>query len=185
MLFSTSLRSDTLHSIRNIVEFIVLVGIWGLFHLTFGYSGLPMFWLLASLLVVAMAKTLFFSIENIQQLLVASHHNIPYHKFMMIMLVNMAQIITSFAFDYHCLHRIDPASFGGIDPGFGGATLVFEYFYYSVLNFTFFGYGDITPQTIPAKLLTMTEILVAFTTVIFLLSDFISLKESVSNRDQK
>ncbi len=44
------------------------------------------------------------------------------------------------------------------------------------------GYGDIIPQTIPAKFLTMTEILVAFTTVIFLLSDFISLKESVARK---
>lgn len=43
----------------------------------------------------------------------------------------------------------------------------------------FFGYGDITPQSIPAKLLVLTEITLAFVTVIFLLSDFISLKESL------
>jgi hypothetical protein len=51
--------------------------------------------------------------------------------------------------------------------------------YFSTLNFTFFGYGDVTPQTIPAKLITMSEVLLAFVTVIFLLSDFISLKESL------
>jgi hypothetical protein len=56
---------------------------------------------------------------------------------------------------------------------------VFEFSYYSTLNFTFFGYGDVTPQTVPAKFITMTEILLAFITVIFLLSDFISLKESL------
>ena len=56
---------------------------------------------------------------------------------------------------------------------------MFEFFYYSALNFMFFGYGDITPQTVPAKLLTLTEITLAFVTVIFLLSDFISLKESI------
>jgi hypothetical protein len=43
----------------------------------------------------------------------------------------------------------------------------------------FFGYGDITPQSIPAKLLTLSEITLAFVTVIFLLSDFISLKDSL------
>ncbi len=43
----------------------------------------------------------------------------------------------------------------------------------------FFGYGDVTPQTVVAKALTLTEITLAFVTVIFLLSDFISLKESI------
>mgnify|MGYP002778382240 CR=1 FL=1 len=55
-------------------------------------------------------------------------------------------------------------------------------FYFSVLNFSFFGYGDITPQTIPAKLATLTEIVLAFLTVIFILSDFISLKDSLRAR---
>jgi hypothetical protein len=43
----------------------------------------------------------------------------------------------------------------------------------------FCGYGDITPQTVLAKAVTLSEITLAFVTVIFLLSDFISLKESI------
>jgi hypothetical protein len=35
------------------------------------------------------------------------------------------------------------------------------------------------PQTIPAKVANLTEIVLAFVTVIFLLSDFVSLKESL------
>jgi hypothetical protein len=172
-----------MHAVRNVVEFCVLIALWIGFVSLESWSGLPTAVLLGVLFALSWSKTAFFGIENLQQLLVASHHNVPYYKFMVIMLVNMAQIITSFAFDYHCLHQLNAASFGGIDAALSGPALVFEYLYYSVLTFTFFGYGDMTPQTVPAKLLTMTEILVAFSTVIFLLSDFISLKESVSNRE--
>lgn len=59
---------------------------------------------------------------------------------------------------------------------------MFEFGYFSVLNFSFFGYGDITPATIPAKIIVLTEIVLAFLTVIFILSDFISLKESLQKR---
>jgi hypothetical protein len=38
---------------------------------------------------------------------------------------------------------------------------------------------------VPAKLLTLTEITLAFVTVIFLLSDFISLKESIGAGPRK
>ena len=171
---------DSRHTVRNIIEFGVLVAIWGLMQALIVFGDWSPLSLILLLLFVASGKTLFFGIENIQQLLSASHHNIPFYKFMMILFVNMAQLVLSFALDYHCLHQIDAGSFRGINPELAGASLVFEFFYFSVLSFTFFGYGDITPQTIPAKFLTMTEVLVAFATVIFLLSDFISLKESVS-----
>ncbi len=62
-----------------------------------------------------------------------------------------------------------PNSVAVINPDFEGPELVFMSF----------DYGDITPQTIPAKILTLTEITLAFVTVIFLLSDFISVKESI------
>ena len=59
------------------------------------------------------------------------------------------------------------------------ARMFFDCFFYSVLNFSFFGFGDIMPQTIPAKIVTLLEVILAFFTVIFLLSDFISLKDSL------
>lgn len=104
---------------------------------------------------------------------------------MLLVMINMSQIITSFAFDYDCLHRVEPGSFGGVPAAIDGISRLFEYFYFSVLTFTFFGYGDVTPQTIPAKFLTITEILLAFITVIFLLSDFISLKESLAREERR
>lgn len=137
--------------------------------------------LMACSLVAAVvaAKSSFFFAENLREILLATAKDIPYHKFMALMLVNMAQIILSFALDYWCLLAADARSLSSINPEFTRPELMFECLYFSFLNFTFFGYGDITPQTIPAKLVTMMELLLAFFTVIFLLSDFISLKDSL------
>jgi hypothetical protein len=137
-------------------------------------------WCIAAL---ALAKTIFFFAEDVQQLLAATSKNAPYHRFMGLMMLNMSQIALSFALDYWCLYTALPASFAGINPDFNSFELVFECCYLSFLNITYFGYGDITPQTIPAKLVTMMELLIAFFTLIFLLSDFISLKDAI--REQK
>jgi hypothetical protein len=164
---------------RNLLEFALLFAIWygqlqAVDQKWFQPAGL-----IALVLVVAGAKTIFFGIENIDQLRRAADQNTPYHQFLLLMLMNVWQVITSFALDFHLLELLSAESFAVISPKLDGAALVFEFFYYSALNFMFFGYGDITPQTIPAKVLTLTEISLAFVTVIFLLSDFISLKESI------
>lgn len=165
--------------LRNVAEYVVIILIWLAVTGVIRNSGSSPGWQTILVLVTAWMKTAFFGSENLQQLWRASRENTAYHHFMVLMLVNMSQIIFSFGCDYHCLHLINPDSFGSISEGLPTAELLFEFTYFSVLNFTFFGYGDITPQTIPAKLLTVTEVVLAFVTVIFLLSDFISLKESL------
>lgn len=165
--------------LRNCLEFVVLIAVWWILRQALQQSHFTEWSATALILAAAWVKTIFFGCENIWQLHLATRHNQAYHRFMIIMLVNMTQIITSFAFDYHCLHTIAPRSFGEVPQGQSEGVVLFEFFYYSVLNFTFFGYGDVTPQTVAAKLLTSTEIVLAFVTVIFILSDFISLKESL------
>jgi hypothetical protein len=95
---------------------------------------------------------------------------------------NMAQVTLSFAIDFYCLIRIDPESLNGVDPELAGVELAFECFYFSVLNFSFFGYGDITPAHIPGKVVMLLEVIAAFSTVIFLLSDFVSMKDSMRRK---
>lgn len=165
--------------VRNALEFAVIFGAWWAILEVIDSGRLAAPWVVATILIVAWAKTLFFGAENIRQLWHATAQNTPYHKFMLLMLVNMWQIMTSFALDFHLLDVLQRESFAGVNGSLTGAALVFEFFYFSALNFMFFGYGDITPQSIPAKLLTLTEITLAFVTVIFLLSDFISLKDSL------
>jgi len=133
-------------------------------------------------LAAAFAKTVFFFVENLQHILMATRDNMPYHRVLGLMGVNMSQITLAFALDFWCLETAEPASFSAIDPAWSQGEQLFEFFFFSVLNFSFFGFGDVTPQTIPAKLVTMMEVLLAFFTVIFLLSDFVSLKDSLRVR---
>ena len=154
--------------VRNTAEYVLIAGVWLIAQTLIAKSQLAPGWLLVIVILLSFGKTAFFGLENLQQLLRASRDNLAYHHFMMLMLINMSQITLSFGLDYHCLHSIDAGSFSSIDPTESMPEQIFDFTYFSILNFTFFGYGDITPQTIPAKLLTITEIVLAFVTVIFL-----------------
>ncbi len=129
--------------------------------------------------VLAVAKTAYFLLENLQHILLATSHEIPYHRFLALMGVNMAQITASFALDFWLLELAEAGSFSGFAAGAPSAAVLFDCCFYSALNFSFFGFGDIVPQTPPAKIVTLLEVILAFFTVIFLLSDFISLKDSL------
>ena len=166
--------------VRTIAEYVVILLVWLIVQALIAGSVASSGALTAIVLLITWVKAVFFGGENLQQLWRASRENMAYHRFMLLMLVNMSQTILSFGLDFHCLHQINAQSFSSIPANLTDAETIFEFCYFSVLNFTFFGYGDITPQTIPAKLLTVTEVILAFVTVIFLLSDFISLKESLS-----
>jgi len=164
--------------IRNLLEFALIIAVWGFLQWWITDQDLSS-WAVPVILLISFAKTSFFGVENIRQLFAATRCNLAYHRFMLIMLVNMTQIILSFGLDYRCLYEVSPASFSTTLTQATLSECVFEFVYFSTLNFTFFGYGDVTPQTVPAKLITMSEVLLAFVTVMFLLSDFTSLKESL------
>lgn len=136
-------------------------------------------WLIWVTVIVAACKTLYYFAETLWHLLRATANDVPYHRFLILMAYNMAEVTVSFAVDFYCLQQLDRESFSGIAPELRGPELMFECFYFSVLNFSFFGYGDITPAHIPAKLVMLMEVITAFSTVIFLLSDFVSMKESM------
>lgn len=91
------------------------------------------------------------------QLRDATRMNLAYHRFMWLMLggsvpsfCRLASIITACCRSMGRVSRLMRSC-----TGFG---LIFECVSFSTLNFTFFGYGDITPQTIPAKLMAITEV---------------------------
>lgn len=122
--------------------------------------------------------------ENIRQLFDAAKLNLSHHRFLILMAINMSQMITAFALDFHVLYFINPSCFAGVAENVSSFEALFDFFYLSTLNFSFFGYSDILPQTIPAKIVNLTEIVLAFVTVIFILSDFMSLKESIASPKQ-
>lgn len=136
-------------------------------------------WLVWAIVAGAFLKTIYYFCESLLHLVEATAKDQPYHRFLLLMAYNMAEVTLSFAVDFFCLKQVDPGSFSGIDESLQGFELLFECFYFSVLNFSFFGYGDITPAHIPSKIVMLLEVVTAFSTVIFLLSDFVSMKESM------
>ena len=54
--------------------------------------------------------------------------------------------------------------------------------YFVVVTVATVGYGDITPAHVPGKVIMLLEVTTAFSTVIFLLSDFTSIKESMRRK---
>lgn len=129
----------------------------------------------------AAIKTAYYFAETLRHLLEAIAEDLAYHRFLMIVAYNMAQITLSFAIDFYCLFWLDPESLS-IENNMRGLELMFECFYFSVLNFSFFGYGDITPHHVSSKFVMLLEVVTAFSTVIFLLSDFISMKEAIRRK---
>jgi hypothetical protein len=177
---STHARRPPRQLVQQMVEVAVIAGLAAALHAlrTAGWvDGEPLCWIVVGL---ALAKTGYFLVENLQHILLATAHEIAYHRFLGLMGVNMMQITLSFALDCWLLESAVPRSFSGFDPAtMTPAGVFFDCFFYSVLNFSFFGFGEILPQTIPAKIVTLLEVILAFFTVIFLLSDFISLKDSL------
>jgi len=142
-------------------------------------------WLSGLVVVFSVTKTAYFIFETLWHLHQAIAADLPYHRLVLLIAYNMAEVTFSFAVDYFCLLSIDAGSLMGVDPSLSGGLLLFECFYFSVLNFSYFGYGEIMPANVAAKVIVLTEIVTAFSTVIFLLSDFISMKESIRHAREK
>ena len=169
--------------LREAGEIAVIVGAAYLIQLVYsawGAAAAP--WLIWGVVFIAAGKTLYYFAETLWHLVQATASDLPYHRFLMLMAYNMSEVTFSFAVDFYCLKLLDAESFSGMAPDMTSGALMFECFYFSVLNFSFFGYGDITPAHIPAKLVMLMEVITAFSTVIFLLSDFVSMKESMRNK---
>lgn len=68
--------------------------------------------------------------------------------------------ITLFGAIYAWLDRMSPTS---MFENFSAHSGIFDYFYFSIVTFTTLGYGDITPVTIPEKIVVGVEVLLGFT----------------------
>jgi hypothetical protein len=168
---------------REPLEFVALFAVAGLILAASQLLGSGFRGTLSSLVAVwAACKTVYYFAETLRHLLDATATDLAYHRFLVLIAYNMAQITLSYAIDFYCLVLIDPANMSGIDANLSGAALMFECFYFSVLNFSFFGYGDIIPARVPGKIVMLLEVVTAFSTVIFLLSDFVSMKESMRRK---
>ena len=165
--------------VRQVAETLAILAAAGVLHEVWRAGWLGPQAVIWCVVALALLKTAYFFAENLQHILLATAHEIPYHRFLALMGVNMMQITFSFGLDFFVMEAAEARSLVGFASGLSEFRILFDCLFYSVLNFTFFGFGDVTPQSIPAKLVTLMEIALAFFTVIFLLSDFISLKDSL------
>ncbi len=128
---------------------------------------------------LAICKIIFIVWQSTRMIIEVTANDTPFYRFLLFIIVNVMMVTFSFAIDYFCLYHVNPLCFSGVDKSLSLPEVFFECFYFSVLNFTNFGYGEILPQIIPAKVLVMMEDLLSFFTIILVLSDFVSLKESL------
>lgn len=165
-------------------------------YLLITLCGFALFWvddqeffnpLVTTSLIVFLAglKSGYYVFFSYRKILEASKKEVMYHDFMLFMMINISMVIFSFGVDYFCLNQVDPKNFVGIEKHLNLPELVFETWYFSVLNFSFFGYGQIMPTTIPGKLIIIMEVIMSFVTLVFILSDFLSLKDSIAEHLKK
>jgi hypothetical protein len=131
------------------------------------------------LLLVAVAKSVYFAMHSIRKIEDASEHNITYNKFIEVILVNISVIVLSFAVDFTCLFLISKWSFAGMVNQTTIFNLFFDFIYFSALTFATVGFGDIIPISSCAKILVLMEVLLSFFTIIIVISNFAHVKESV------
>ena len=131
------------------------------------------------ILILAFGKVTFFIIQSLNKINHVIDKNVAYFRFLIFMAVNILAIIVSFGIDFFCLYTIDPTNFTGLAETSSIPERLFEFIYLSMLGFNNLGFYDVTPIGMPTKILVMIEILIYYFTIIVILSDFISLRDSI------
>lgn len=84
-------------------------------------------------------------------------------------LLFLLSLTSIFSHQYEVLQRFDEHSFN-IQNSSGSVSL--DLWYFSIVTFATIGYGDITPISIPAKVLTIIEVICSLTFLILVVSNF-------------
>ncbi len=128
---------------------------------------------------LSLSKTIFFIQQSLRKIIEVINKNVAYSRFLIFMTVNVFIIIVSFGVDFFCLNQVDPSHFSGLPNQAGQARLIFEFIYLSMLGFNNLGFYDVIPVSIASKSLVMVEILIYYLSIILILSDFVSLRDSI------
>ncbi len=125
--------------LRNVVEYVALVAWWLLWAYVLPAERWSPWFFSAVVIAGCWFKTLFFGTENLSQLYAAAREDLSHHRFLILMGINMTQMILSFAFDFHLLYLQNNLCFTGVSETVSGGEALFDFFYLSTLNFSFFG----------------------------------------------
>lgn len=131
------------------------------------------------IMLISLAKVLSFVVQSVRQINHVIDKNVAYYRFLIFMLFNVIAVVISFGVDFFCLYLVNPSNFTGLSASLTTPRLVFEFVYLSMLGFNNLGFYDVTPVGVPPKVLVAVEILVYYFAIILILSDFITLRDSV------
>jgi hypothetical protein len=131
------------------------------------------------IIIISLSKTAFFVHQSLRKIYQVINKNVAYFRFLIFMTVNILTIVMSFGVDFFCLYQVDHSHFSGLSDDFGYMRLIFEFIYMSMLGFNNLGFYDVIPASVAAKSLVMVEILIYYFSIVLILSDFISLRDSI------
>jgi hypothetical protein len=133
----------------------------------------------------SLIKVLYVVILCFKRIVNIAHLDLPYHRFLLFIAANVVLIVFSFSIDYWSIYHMDPKSFSGLEETNNIAEEYFKLFYLSLLMFTNMGVANVVPVKIPAEVLVMFEAIVSFVTLIFILSDYVVLRDSLKRIKEK
>ncbi|PJZ26106.1 ion transporter [Leptospira hartskeerlii] len=162
--------------------FIISLGILLIFLDEIEFAGLEIKYLI---LILAGFKSSYFFIKGFRRISEFSGLDLKYYEFLVFIAFNISVIVLSFGFDFLCIYKTDLSSFSGIPQNLGYPSLFFKFVYFSLMIFTNIGIIKIVPESTEAEILVIFEAILSFITIIFILSDFLSLKESLSGSSSK
>lgn len=161
---------------------VILLGLTEYFIIEFkGPKGIG----LTVIFLFALVKVLYVVILCFRRIVTIAHLDLPYHRFLLFIAANVVLIVFSFSFDYWSVFHMDPTSFTGLEDTNNVAEEYFKLFYLSLLMFTNMGVANVVPVKIPAEVLVMFEAIVSFVTLIFILSDYVVLRDSLRRLKEK
>lgn len=128
------------------------------------------------LVSLAVAKSVYFVFHNFRSIGRIVTAEQTFNHFIVLISVNIALIISSFAADYFVLYKIYPTSFRGILAA-DDLSAAGEMLYFSLVTFTTTGFGDIVPTSNLSRLPVSLEVVVGFISTIFVISNFSNFKE--------
>ena len=150
------------------VVFITVMHFWG-------HSGNQPFWAIA-LFVFSLTKIYFLVGHTFKKMseLVGDNHS--FNHILLLLSAVIALIVISFAFDYHCLSQIYHNAFSGVNYSASIYSRLANFLYFSIVTFTTVGYGDIVPNLLIVKFITILEMISSFVVIVFVISKYIKTK---------
>lgn len=130
-------------------------------------------WVPYFIILLAFIKTSYFTFFTFRQVNKSIKECHSFSQLLWVFGLLVFLIIFSYAADFSCLAAANSSSFLGFSAldSINSLEYLFESFYFSVVTFAAIGYGDIVPNTAPAKILVIMEISQSFILIVFGLSN--------------